>query len=76
MLEFLLVNLKTGLVENVSDSVPYLSSEQHHVARHEVEHNVIKHGLQRLGVYFVEVNVLVSYYLHSDVPFDERNAPS
>jgi hypothetical protein len=58
------------LVKLVSDSKVCLTSEHHHVASHEVKHDVIQRGHESFLVDNIEVYILISDDLYPIVAFD------
>mmetsp|Transcript_2923 Transcript_2923/g.4510 ORF Transcript_2923/g.4510 Transcript_2923/m.4510 type:complete len:210 (+) Transcript_2923:3004-3633(+) len=62
------INVEAPLVHLVRDTVANLGPEHHLVAAHKVLHNVIEDGLQSVFIDHIEVNLLISYYLDTDVP--------
>ena len=65
--------LEALLVGSVGDTVLYFAAEHHHGAVHVVVNHVFELWKEGVFVYQVEVDVVVSGNLNSNVPLSERN---
>ena len=74
MLKFSSVYIETSHVCLVGDTEPHSFTEHGLVAVHVVVHNVLQIWKERLRVYQIEVDLLISGDLDSDVTFDEEKA--